>query len=101
MTTFNQRYKADSIQPGDDVIEYSSFGADINFVALFGQPVRRIDIVTAGSGAIVLKTRGGQAAASPTNRTLTGLLDGDKIGPVQVLAIIASGTSVTKVRVYI
>jgi hypothetical protein len=99
--TLPNRYTSDSIQPADDVVEYSSFVSDIDFITDLGQAVRRIDIVDGGSGSLVITTRGSAAASPSTTRTLTGLVAGDKIGPVQVYGITASGTDVAKIRVYL
>ncbi|MFA5186317.1 MAG: hypothetical protein WC551_07580 [Patescibacteria group bacterium] len=97
-----ERYSPDSTQPADDVIEYSSFIGGIDFVATLGQPVRLIQVITAGSGSLVVETRRSAATnGGAVNRTLTGLIAGDRIGPVQINKIIESGTNVTKVRVYL
>jgi hypothetical protein len=88
----------DAITPLVHVAEFSSFGADIDLrLAANGAPAgtsaaRYIEVISAGSGGLVLK--------GPTGNTITlsGLVQGDRL-PIQATVIVSSGTTVTKVRV--
>ncbi len=88
----------DSITPLVHVREFTDFGADIDLrLAANGAPAgsgaaRYIEVVTAGSGGLVLTGTSGNTI------TLSGLVQGDRL-PVQATKIVSSGTTVTKVRV--
>lgn len=88
----------DSITPLVHVAEFTGFGSDIDLrLAANGAPAgasaaRYIEVVTAGSGGLVLTGPNGNTI------TLSGLVQGDRI-PVQATKIVSSGTTVTKVRV--
>lgn len=60
---------SESTAPGEDIIEYSSFGADIDINAVHGKPARHVEIIDEGAGTKLLviecATSGGVA------RTLT------------------------------
>lgn len=91
----------DSISPAYDVVEFSSFGADIDLTTAASswckRPARAITIVTAGAGGLVIQVVNPDAV---TNRTLSALTSGERLEPIQVRKIIASGTTVSKIRVY-
>lgn len=77
---------------------FTSFGADISLVGravgsyTTKAPARRIKVITAGSGALVIQYPNG------VQQTLT-VADGDVLD-VQVAKILASGTNVTKIEVF-
>lgn len=87
----------DSITPLVHAAEFSSFVDDIDLRTVAGAPAgtvaaRYIEVVTAGSGGLVLTGPNGNTV------TFSGLVAGDKF-PIQATKIVASGTTVTKVRV--
>lgn len=88
----------DAITPLVHAAEFSSFGADIDLrLVANGAPTgtvaaRYIEVVTAGSGGLVLVGPNGNTI------TLSGLVQGDKL-PIQATKIVSSGTTVGKVRV--
>lgn len=103
--------------PAAFIKEFSSFGADINLnanVTPSGGPVpdgfkmeaTRIEVVTAGSGGLVLQRQevvhftapGSPPTLMPITITLSGLTAGERVDFVPQ-KIIASGTTVGKVRV--
>jgi hypothetical protein len=92
------------VSPHEDGVEISSFSADIDIVALYGQAARALEIVTIGSTpTIAVETVGSRKRA--TTRAFTGLtaklfLGGER--GLQVTKILASGTAdVTLVRVWL
>lgn len=98
---FPYKIQPHMIGESEDVIEYTNFSSDIDFVATFGQAVRTLEIVTASNGTIVIQTVGSGSLATPVNRTLTALASGYYIG-AQTTKIVASGTSgITKVRAWL
>lgn len=90
---------ADSITVPSDLIEYSSFASDIDLTAEHttgpnaGQRARYIRVVSAGSGVLNVKLEGGEG----NTRSLTVANDEQILG--QFETIVASGTSVSKIRV--
>jgi hypothetical protein len=91
--------------PHEDGIEYTDLSSDIDFVALFGQPVRAVEIVTATTGTLVVYTMKSGRLATPATRTFTALAAGSWLGGVRglnVAKIVASGTTgITKIRVWL
>ncbi len=87
---------SDSLSVGEDIVEFSSFGADINLgdgsVAVPKFPARAIKVVTAGGGGLVV------VMANGAQRTLSGLTAGEEIFG-KFAKIVSSGTTVSKVRV--
>jgi hypothetical protein len=71
-------------KPGVDILEITDFSEDINIAG------RHIEVITAGGGAIVLTTPGG-------DRTLTVYDHWQK--PLEFSKIVAVGTTVTKIQV--
>ena len=85
----------DDVLPSTDFVEYSLFSTDIDLVAALGT-ARYIEVVEAGSGALVVKL----ASNGGVTRTMTGLAAGYRTPIGQFRTIVASGTSVAKVRVW-
>jgi hypothetical protein len=94
----------ESVSPAFDVKEFTSFAGDIDLTSAthsyMKRPARAITIVAVGAApTLVLQMVDPNGA--PLNRTLTALTAGEKLEPIQVRKIIASGTAdITKVRVY-
>jgi hypothetical protein len=85
----------DTIEPAEDVKEFSSFAADIDLITELGS-ARIIEIIDAGSGSLAVK----MASNGGVTRVLTGLANGYKTPLGQFQTIVASGTDVAKVRVW-
>lgn len=81
------------------VKEYASFGSNIDLIAAGPnkQPACKIVVVTAGSGALSIECA--TSAGGDHTADLTACAAGEEI-EVQATQINASGTSVSKVRVY-
>lgn len=84
--------------PSPDFDEFTFGAGELDVSSIGGYPVRQIRIVTAGAGALAIRTVGSGA----TNRTLTGLAAGENLFPGQITSIrgTGDGTSVTRIRVY-
>jgi hypothetical protein len=82
----------DRTSPGDDIIELTSFGVDIDFQATYGKVPRHVEVITAGGGALVLQTIG----SGGVSRTITVYDQWQRV--LDVTKVIASGTTITKAQ---
>ena len=89
----------DSINPAGDVGEHDPNAGDLDFKTLYPNAggVRVIEVVDAGTtGVLVLRMAGSSA-----NRTLTGLTAGWVSVPGNFVSTESTGTTVTKIRVWV
>ncbi len=87
---------ADSISSLEDILEYSSFGADIDLTTASARnqtAARYLKVTSVGSGGLVLVLSG----SAGTSRTLVVTAGEEIVG--KITKIVSSGTTVARVRV--
>lgn len=86
--------RPDSFGPAGDIHEYTAadWAGDLDLVAVFNGPCRRVEVITAGSASLVVETAGSAGAS----RTLT-VYDKWKCD-LQITKILAA-TNITKIQV--
>lgn len=89
--------RGDSTQVAARIEELSVFTGDPNLVTLYGAPARRIRVITAGSGGLVVTMPG--VRGTPLDCTLSGLVAGEDNDGI-FTAIKTTGTTVAKIRLY-
>ncbi|HVY26951.1 MAG TPA: hypothetical protein VHB79_10375 [Polyangiaceae bacterium] len=76
----------------DLIVEFTDFSSDINLKSIGSFAIDSIVVKDAGAGELALEGRWGTS-------TLTDLVD-DEVVALNVNKVLATGTSVAKIRVY-
>lgn len=84
--------------PAPDFDEFSIGSGEVDVSSIGGYPVRRVVVVSAGSGTLLVRTAG----SGSTNRTASALSAGNELDSVQITSIrgTSDGSSVSSIRVY-
>jgi len=82
----------EALRAFNDVVDLTSFAADIDLIANYGGQAMYVQVIDAGTGTFSFVTGKG------STRTLT-VATGDEIGPLAIKEILLA-TNVTKLRVY-